>query len=100
MVRHIILWKLKGSLEAAERENVKAAIKSGLEGLKGRVPGIVDIKVHSCGLESSNADVMLESSFTDYAALKAYSINPLHVEVANTRVRPYIEVRMCLDFEA
>lgn len=97
MVRHIILWKLK-DLPAGERESVKAAIKDGLEGLKGRVPGIVDIKVHINGLETSNADVMLESSFVDYDALKAYSVNPLHVEVANTRVRPYTEVRMCLDF--
>jgi len=99
MVRHIILWKLK-ELPAEEKESVKQAIKEGLEGLKGQVPGIVEIKVHTCGLETSNADVMLESSFTDFAALKGYSVHPKHVEVANTRVRPYTEVRMCLDFEA
>lgn len=99
MVRHIILWKLK-ALPANEKEQVKTAIKDGLEGLKGQVPGIVDIKVHTNGLESSNADVMLESSFTDFEALKGYSVHPKHVEVASTRVRPYTEVRMCLDFEA
>ncbi|MCQ2350681.1 MAG: Dabb family protein [Paludibacteraceae bacterium] len=98
MVRHIILWKLKTELSDAQRQEVKKEIKAGLEGLKGKVPGIVDIQVHINGLETSNADVMLESSFTDYAALKAYSVNPLHVEVANTKVRPFTEVRMCLDF--
>ncbi|MDY6372832.1 MAG: Dabb family protein [Bacteroidales bacterium] len=50
------------------------------------------------GLETSNADVMLDSTFTDYDSLKAYSVNPLHVEVANTKVRPFTEVRLCLDF--
>lgn len=99
MVRHIILWKLK-ELPTEEKENVKQAIKEGLEGLKGQIPGLLDIKVHTGGLETSNADVMLESSFTDFAALKGYSVHPKHVEVANTRVRPYTEVRMCLDFEA
>ena len=99
MVRHIILWKLK-ELPSEEKNQVKKSIKEGLEGLKGQVPGIVDIKVHTNGLETSNADVMLESSFTDFVALKGYSVHPKHVEVANTRVRPYTEVRSCLDFEA
>jgi len=98
MVRHIILWKLK-ELTADEKISVKKAIKEGLEGLKGKVPGIIDIKVHTEGLETSNADVMLESSFTDFDALKGYSSHPLHVDVANTCVRPYTEVRMCLDFK-
>ena len=38
MVKHIILWKLKDELSAAEKVKVKAGIKAGLEGLKGVVP--------------------------------------------------------------
>ncbi|MBO7368481.1 MAG: Dabb family protein [Paludibacteraceae bacterium] len=98
MVKHVILWKLKGELSAEQKAEVKQGIKAGLEGLKGRVPGIVEIKVNINGLETSNADVMLDSTFTDYESLKAYSVNPLHVEVANTKVRPNTEVRMCLDY--
>lgn len=98
MVKHVILWKLKGELSAEQKAEVKQGIKAGLEGLKGRVPGIVEIKVNINGLETSNADVMLDSTFTDYENLKAYSVNPLHVEVANTKVRPNTEVRMCLDY--
>ena len=33
MVKHVILWKLKEELTAEEKENVKAGIKAGLEGL-------------------------------------------------------------------
>ena len=32
-------------------------------------------------------------------ALKAYSTNPLHVAVADGKVRPYTAVRSCLDYE-
>jgi hypothetical protein len=98
MVKHIILWKLKGDLSAPE--TVKTGIKAGLEGLQGVIPGLVEIKVQTQGLPSSNADVMLDSTFVDEAALKAYATHPAHVEVADRDVRPYTEVRLCLDFEA
>ncbi len=98
MVRHIILWKLK-ALPEAEKETVKANIKKGLEGLRGVVPGLLDIRVRTAGLASSNADVMLDSSFADEAALKGYAVHPAHVKVADTFVRPFTEIRLCLDFE-
>jgi hypothetical protein len=99
MVKHIILWKLKEEFSAAEKENIKAGIKAGLEGLKGIIPGLEQIEVKTTGLASSNADVMLDSSFTDEAALKNYAVHPAHVEVADTRVRPFTAQRLCLDFE-
>ena len=71
MVKHVILWKLKDELSAEEKVKVKAGIKAGLEGLKGVIPGLESIVVHTEGLASSNADVMLDSTFTDEAALKA-----------------------------
>ncbi len=98
MVKHVILWKLKA--DVADKAAVKAGIKQGLEGLKGVVPGLVDIKVNTEGLASSNADVMLDSSFVDEAALKGYAVHPAHVAVANGKVRPFTETRLCLDFEA
>ena len=97
MVKHIILWKLKGDL--ADTAAVKDGIKAGLEGLKGRIPGLLDLRVNTEGLASSNADVMLDSTFESEAALKGYAVHPAHVEVANTKVRPFTETRLCLDFE-
>ena len=99
MVKHIILWQLKDELTAEEKKNVKEGIKFGLENLKGQVPGLVDIKVQIEGLASSNAEVMLDSTFVDEDALKNYSVHPAHVEVANGKVRPFTKTRMCLDFE-
>lgn len=99
MVKHIILWKLKEELSTEEKEVVKAGIKAGLEGLAGEIPGLVNIKVNTDGLPTSTADVMLDSTFESFEALRAYSVNPKHVAVANGKVRPYTAQRSCLDFE-
>ena len=100
MVKHIILWKLNPDLADSEKLSVKAEIKKGLEGLVGIVPGLVDIKVNIDGrLDSSNVDVMLDSTLESEEALKAYATHPAHVEVANTKVRPFTVQRSCLDFE-
>lgn len=99
MVKHVILWKLKEEYSSEEKSTIKAGIKQGLEGLKGKIPGLVDIKVNVNPLSSSNCDVMLDSVFTDEASLKGYSIHPEHVEVANTKVRPFTASRVCMDYE-
>ena len=100
MVKHIILWQLKDELSVEEKQEVKKGIKEGLESLAGKIPGLVEIKVQTEGLASSNAEVMLDSTFEDEAALKGYAVHPEHVAVANGNVRPYTKTRMCLDFEA
>ena len=99
MVRHVILWTLKEQESPERLEEVKAGIKANLEGLKGQIPGLLDIHVYTDKLPSSNADVMLDTSFADAESLKGYSVNPLHVNVANTFVRPFTATRTCLDFE-
>ena len=99
MVRHVILWTLIDGISAEEKATAKKNIKEGLEGLKDKVPGIVEIKVYTEGLVSSNADVMLDSSFESEEALKGYAVHPAHLDVANNIVRPYSKTRTCLDFK-
>lgn len=99
MVKHVILWQLKDEFSEEEKVDIRAGIKAGLEGLAGKVPGLVEIKVQTDMLPSSNVDVMLDSAFEDEAALKAYAVHPVHVEVADTKVRPYTKTRACIDYE-
>lgn len=99
MVKHIILWTLN-DMPDSEKTEVKKAIKQGLEALKGKIPGIVEIKVNIDGrLASSNADLMLDSTFESEEALKTYAKHPEHVAVADGKVRPFTQSRVCLDFE-
>ena len=100
MVKHVIVWTLKDEFSAEEKERIKQGIKEGLEGLKGVIPGLVDIHVQCEGLDSSNVDCMLDSVFVDEAALKGYTVHPAHVEVATTKVRPNVKQRLVMDYEA
>lgn len=98
MVKHIILWQLKDEFSEEEKKEIKAGAKEGLESLLGKIPGLLDIHVQIEGLASSNADMMLDSSFADEASLKGYSVHPEHVKVADSKVRPFTKSRSCLDF--
>ena len=99
MVKHVILWKLK-EFSDEEKMNIKAEIKENLESLMGKIPGLLDIKVHIDGLlPTSNADFMLDSTFESAEALKSYAVHPKHVAVADGKVRPFVESRSCIDFE-
>ena len=95
MVKHIILWKLK---DEHNNDAVKKGIKDGIEGLQGKIHGILEIKVQTEKLKTSNADVMLYSVFESEEALREYAVNPVHLEVADNKVRPFTETRLCMDF--
>ncbi len=98
MVHHVILWKLKENLSEEEKKQVASGIKEHLEALVGKVPGLIRLDVIINGLESSNADVMLDSELESEEALSGYQVHPDHVYAANTYVKPYTEVRMCMDY--
>ena len=99
MVKHVILWNLKDEYSEEEKKNIKANIKREIEALQGKIPGLIDIKIYTDGLASSNADLMLDSTLESEEALKAYAIHPDHVAAADGFVRPYTASRCCLDFE-
>jgi hypothetical protein len=90
----LIIWHI-----CAVVRQVNAVIKEGLEGLKGQIPGMIDISVRTDYLPTSTVDVMLDTTFEDADALAAYAKNPKHVAVADTRVRPFTANRACMDFE-
>ena len=99
MVKHIILWRLKVEYTEAQKAEIRAGIKEGLEGLSGQIPGLLEISVRTDCLPSSTVDVMLDSTFESAKALKNYSTHPKHVAVADGKVRPYTANRACMDFE-
>jgi len=65
MVKHIILWTLKDEYTQAQKKEIRAGIKEGLEGLKGQIPGMIDISVRTDYLPTSTVDVMLDTTFED-----------------------------------
>lgn len=99
MVKHVILWKLDERKTNEEKEEIKKNMKLHLEGLVGKVPGLLEMHININPLDTSNADVMLDSTLESEEALKGYSKHPEHVAVADTYVRPYTVERTCMDYE-
>lgn len=99
MVKHIILWKLKEEISEDEKKKILADMKENLEALVGKVPGLTRMNIVINPLASANADVMLDSDFESEEALKGYQTHEAHVHVANTYVRPFTNVRLCMDYE-
>ena len=97
MVKHVILWKLKDELTVSTKDEAIAKIKRELEALVGNVPGLLDLKIIRADLESSNCDIMLDSTLESEEALKGYQVHPMHVAAA-AFVRANTEVRLCADY--
>ncbi len=97
MIKHVILWKIKDEIE--DKESAKFLAKKALEDLKGKIEGLIDIKVNVSPLPSSNADMMLDSTFESEEALKFYASHPLHQAAANGFVRPITKERTCMDYQ-
>lgn len=95
MVKHMIIWKLKPEFDTDER---KAEIKSALEGLVGKIEGLISMNILTEGFDSSSGSLMMDSTFESNEALKAYQAHPLHREIAVNLVRPSVESRLSYDF--
>lgn len=97
MVHHIVLWNLKEELTTQEKEEALRTMKEKLEAVKKEVKGVISLEVVINGLESSNKDVGLISSFESADALNAYQTHPAHV-AASSYVKSVTRDRACLDY--
>ncbi|WP_133014532.1 Dabb family protein [Clostridium cuniculi] len=95
MIKHIILWNFQ---EGKGSEENKLKIKNGLEELKNKIPGIVEIEVITNPIAGSNAEIILNSTFESVDALNNYQIHEEHVKVARF-VKSVTCNRMCMDYE-
>lgn len=95
MVKHMIVWKLNDNASI----DCKQEIKLALEGLVGKIDGLVEMHILTNPLEGSSGDLAMDSLFESRDALDFYQKHPLHVEIANTLVRPNVSVRLSFDYE-
>ena len=91
MVKHMIIWKMNDGIAD------KTAV--ALEGLVGKIDGLLSMSILTECYPCSAGDVMMDSSFESLAALEAYQKHPLHVEIANGLVRPAMSQRLSFDYE-
>lgn len=78
MIKHIVMWKFK----EGEQENM-LIFRDRLLSLKGKIPEIRAMEVGiNINPSDRSYDAVLVSEFDSLEALKAYSVNPMHVEVS------------------
>lgn len=90
MIKHIVMWNVRGNTPA-EKAAAVAQIQRSFESLRGRIPGLLHLEL---GVDSSRidyaCDVVLYTEFDSQASLEAYASHPEHMrvkdEVADLRI--------------
>lgn len=99
MLKHIVMWRIAGGPDGTREENA-ARIKEMLEGLRGRLDGLIAIEVGINIIPADDAcDVVLVSAFRDRDALAAYLGHPEHLRIGEFVKRVRTERRV-VDYEA
>ncbi|PZO21083.1 MAG: stress responsive protein [Burkholderiales bacterium] len=99
MLHHIVMWKIKDLGAEGDKATNVAKAKALLDACAELVPGIerFDVATTQPGLEGTH-DLVLNSSFTDRAALAAYQTHPSHVAL-KPFMRKVVQERQCMDYE-
>jgi hypothetical protein len=99
MVKHVIHWRLKENAHGNTKAENAKKIKEMVEGLYGKIPGLLKIEV---GFDYSNtensSDICLYSEFESKEALEGYQIHPDHKAVVPFIVGAVEEKRLA-DYE-
>lgn len=81
MIRHIVMWNVRGATRAEKQANI-GKLQAAFHGLRGRIPGLLHLEV---GVDESAidyaCDVVLVSDFASREALAAYATHPEHLRV-------------------
>ena len=98
MLRHIVMWTLKEHAEGADRATNVRKARALLEACASLHPGIVQFQVALAepGLDCT-CDLVLDSTFSDAAALAAYQNHPQHVAL-KPFMKAVVAERRCMDF--
>lgn len=99
MIHHIVMWKFKSEIAEEQKPELKRAMKENLEGLVGKVPGLLTAEFVEEPLPSSTHDIALVTTLEKAEDVAVYGSHPAHVAVADTYVRPFVTERACLDYE-
>ena len=99
MVKHLVSWKFKPEVTEEKRAEIAKEFDERLQAVKAAAEGVIEVRVIAPPLDSSNVDIVLDSTFESVEALAAYQVHPDHVAAGAACVKPYMTDRTCCDFE-
>ena len=93
MIRHIVMWNLRGTTPEEKAGNAER-LRRSFHSLRGRIPGLLHLDI---GTDLSRVDyacdVVLYSEFESRAALETYASHPEHLrvkrEIGDLRIARY-----------
>ena len=92
MVKHIVLYTLK---EGVEKKEAVELIRSVLEPLVGKIPGLLHLEIRQT---YNGVDYALYSEFENREAMDQYAVHPLHQE-AKGHFFHLLNSRVAADYE-
>lgn len=98
MIKHVVLFQLKGNLDSQTKKEVMENFKNGILALPPYIPCIRYIEVGLNTNTKEEWDICLQADFESYDDLFAYSKHPEHVKVGG-ELRPFMAGRSCVDYE-
>lgn len=93
MIRHIVMWRVKGADEQVRRANAER-VSDAFLAMRGKVPGLQQLEI---GIDHSRVDyacdLVLLSTFDNAQALADYAHHPEHLRAkqaaADLRIERY-----------
>ncbi len=98
MVKHIVMFQLKETLSADEKQQVINDFKAAIEALPATIPFIRKVFVGGNINPAEKWDICLESEFDSLDDVKAYAVHPDHVAAAGI-LKDAKQDRACVDYE-
>lgn len=92
MVKHIVIYNLK---EGVEKDSAVELIRSVLEPLVGKIPGLLSLEVRRT---FNGMDYALYSEFESRQALEDYAVHPLHL-AAKEHFFHLLDCRYAADYD-
>jgi hypothetical protein len=81
MIKHIVIWTLKNRDNEKQREETARAIKQKIEGMCGKIPGLLRIEGGvDFGRTKDSCDIALYAELDSREALAGYHVHPAHEE--------------------
>jgi len=98
MLKHIVLFKLKDTVEGASREQNASRMVEMLQALKSKIPVVRHLEAGTNVVPSDAAyDVAIYSEFDNMDDLKTYANHPEHLKVVEF-VKKVVVSRVAVDY--
>lgn len=99
MIKHIVLFHL-GSFSSEEEQTAHyIKLKEALEELPTFIPELHRLTISFNVNKAEPQTFVLEAFVKDLDALATYSSHPLHKEIVNLLIKPYLKNRSAIDIE-